>query len=111
MFWRWKRLGAVDRSNVWKHYGWFSGLMCLGCILGAVAQPAWAAFLVNYYASERPNFTNSTVRGGAEDIKATLSYAKVSWAELAAALSHVVPCLMQSLILCLRPCAGLQYTP
>jgi hypothetical protein len=88
MFWRWKRLGALNRSRVWKHYGWFSGLMCLGCILGAVAQPAWAAFLVNYYTSERPNFTNSTVRGGPEDTEAMLSYAKVSLAESAAALSR-----------------------
>lgn len=51
MFWRWKRLDAADRSRVWKHYGWFSGLMSSGCILGAVAQPAWAAFLIDFYGS------------------------------------------------------------
>ncbi len=85
MFWRWKRLDAHDRSRVWKHYGWYSGLMCLGCATGAVAQPAWAMFLVNFYTSEIPNYTNSTVRGGPEDIEASLSYAQVSFAASAAA--------------------------
>jgi hypothetical protein len=78
VFWLWKRLDANNRNRVWKYYGWFSGLMCFGCCVGAVSYPAWALFLVKYYNSERPNFTNSTVRGGPQDIQAAVSYAQVT---------------------------------
>ncbi len=117
MFWRWKRLDAHDRSRVWKHYGWYSGLMCLGCATGAVAQPAWAMFLVNFYTSEEPNFTNSTVRGGPEDIEALLSYARVRFAAWAAASSlcaafySIIERAVQIVELHHRPCAGSQYMP
>ncbi len=51
--------------------------MCVGCSISALSNLAWTLFLVEYYSSERPVFTNSTLRGGPEDIKATLSYAEV----------------------------------
>ena len=77
LFWLWRRLDVADRQRVWKHYGWFSGLMCVGCCIKALSNQAWTLFLVQFYSSERPVFTNSTIRGGPEDIKATLSYAEV----------------------------------
>ena len=77
MFKRWLHLSDGDKSSVWRYYGWFSGLMCFGCCVGAVSYPAWALFLVKYYSSVRPVFTNSTVRGGPEDIQAAVSYAQV----------------------------------
>jgi hypothetical protein len=51
--------------------------MCVGCCIKALSNQAWTLFLVQFYSSERPVFTNSTIRGGPEDIKATLSYAEV----------------------------------
>jgi hypothetical protein len=35
-----------DRPRVWVLYGWFSGLMCLGSVFGAVTWVAWMQFLV-----------------------------------------------------------------
>jgi hypothetical protein len=57
MFWHWRRLDGPDRNSVWKHYGWFCGLMCFGCLAGAMSYLAWAMFLVNYYTTrEDPSF-------------------------------------------------------
>ena len=39
MFWRWWRMKEEDRRRVWVLYGWFSGLMCVGSVFGAVT---WA---------------------------------------------------------------------
>ena len=44
MFWRWWRMDEEDRPRVWVLYGWFSGLMCVGSVFGAVA---WAADMQN----------------------------------------------------------------
>ena len=34
-----------DRPRVWQLYGWFSGLMCLGSVFGAVTWAAWMMVL------------------------------------------------------------------
>ena len=34
------------RQRVWLLYGWFSGLMCLGSVFGAVTWAAWMQYLV-----------------------------------------------------------------
>ena len=49
MFRRWWRLDDYDRGLIWKHYGWFCGLMCIGCCLAAVSFMAWAQWLVGFY--------------------------------------------------------------
>jgi hypothetical protein len=49
---RWRRLDDYDRGRVWKHYGWFSGLMSVGCCTGATSFGAWAMWLSNFYLSE-----------------------------------------------------------
>jgi len=46
MLWRWWRMEEQDRPRVWLLYGWFSGLMCLGSVFGAVTWGAWMQFLV-----------------------------------------------------------------
>jgi hypothetical protein len=51
MFRRWWLLDSYDRGCVWKHYGWFCGLMCIGCCSGAVSYAAWAQWLAGLYAS------------------------------------------------------------
>ena len=38
-----------NRPRVWLLYGWFSGLMCLGSVFGAVTWGAWMQFLVLLY--------------------------------------------------------------
>ena len=62
MFWHWKRLDGPDRDSVWKHYGWFCGLMCSGCCVGAISYLAWAMFLVNYYATREDTSFWTSVR-------------------------------------------------
>ena len=46
MFWRWWRIEQEDRRRVWQLYGWFSGLMCVGSVFGAVTWGAWMMVLV-----------------------------------------------------------------
>ena len=36
-----------DRQSVWVLYGWFSGLMCVGSVFGAVTWAAWMQYLVS----------------------------------------------------------------
>ena len=36
---------------MWVLYGWFSGLMCVGSVFGAVAWAAWMQFLVALYST------------------------------------------------------------
>ena len=48
---RWWRLDDYDRSRIWKHYGWFCGLMCFGSCAGTVAYAAISSFFDNYYKS------------------------------------------------------------
>ena len=75
---RWWRLDDSDRARIWKRYGLFCGLLCCGSCAGAVCFPAFAQFLVNYYASERPAFTSSVVVNGPQDFEAAFSYSRVS---------------------------------
>ena len=46
MFWLWRRMEEADRPRVWVLYGWFSGLMCVGSVFGAVTWVAWMQYLV-----------------------------------------------------------------
>ena len=39
------------RRHLWALYGWFSGLMCVGSVFGAVAWAAWMQFLVALYST------------------------------------------------------------
>ena len=48
---RWLLLSYDDKLIVWRHYGWFSGLMCFGCCMGAVSYSAWAQWLTGFYFS------------------------------------------------------------
>ena len=38
-----------DRPLVWVLYGWFSGLMCVGSVFGAVTWAFWMQFLVAFF--------------------------------------------------------------
>ena len=49
MLWRWWHMEEQNRPRVWLLYGWFSGLMCLGSVFGAVTWGAWMQFLVLLY--------------------------------------------------------------
>jgi hypothetical protein len=51
MFLRWRQMQEEDRSRVWLLYGWFSGLMFLGSVFGAVTWGAWMQFLVALFKS------------------------------------------------------------
>ncbi len=51
MLWRWWRLDDYDRGRIWKHYGWFCGLMCFGSCAGTVSYAAISSFFDNYYKS------------------------------------------------------------
>ena len=51
MFVRWWRLKEEDRPRVWPLYGWFSGLMCVGSVFGAVAWAVWMQFLLTRFSS------------------------------------------------------------
>jgi hypothetical protein len=73
---RWRRLDEYDRARVWKHYGWFSALMCIGCCAGAVSFAAWAEWLRYYYLSDWKS--NDIVDGNDRFYKAQSSYALVS---------------------------------
>ena len=46
-----------DRRQVWELYGWFSGLMWLGSVFGAVAWGAWMQFLVATFNTGTPGLT------------------------------------------------------
>ena len=50
MFVRWWRLEEDDRRRVWLLYGYFSGLMCVGSVFGAVAWAVWMQFLLAYFS-------------------------------------------------------------
>jgi hypothetical protein len=50
MFLRWRRMAEEDRRRVWRLYGWFSGLMCLGSVFGAVTWAAWMMVLALYFS-------------------------------------------------------------
>jgi len=50
MFLRWRRMAEEDRRRVWRLYGWFSGLMCLGSVFGAVTWGAWMMVLASIFS-------------------------------------------------------------
>jgi hypothetical protein len=76
MHFLWRRLDEYDRGRVWKHYGWFSGLMSIGCCAGAASFGAWLGWLREYYAS---HWTAIDMKAGtARFFEAQTAYAHVS---------------------------------
>ena len=43
-----------DRPRVWVLYGWFSGLMCVGSVFGAVTWAFWLQALVALFTAFTP---------------------------------------------------------
>ena len=48
-----------DRQRIWVMYGWFTGLMCVGSVLGAITWGAFMRYLVAEYTVFTPGLTNS----------------------------------------------------
>ncbi len=48
-----------DRRQVWLLYGWYSGLMCLGSLFGAVTWGAWMQALVVSFNGLTPGLTTA----------------------------------------------------
>jgi hypothetical protein len=46
-----------DRARVWVLYGWFSGLMCVGSVFGAVTWAFWMQFLVTFFTGSIPGLS------------------------------------------------------
>jgi hypothetical protein len=46
-----------DRARVWVLYGWFSGLMCVGSVFGAVTWAFWMQALVALFTSITPGLS------------------------------------------------------
>ena len=46
-----------DRPRVWVLYGWFSGLMCVGSVFGAVTWAFWMQFLVAIFTGSSPGLS------------------------------------------------------
>ena len=58
-FSRWLRLKKELKGQVWELFGWFSGLMCVGCITSAVG---WGLFMHNNSQSSlfgQPGYTST----------------------------------------------------
>jgi hypothetical protein len=53
MFYRWWNLGDDIRQQVWRLYGWFSGLMMCGSCVGAVTWAAWMQYSAYEFKSMR----------------------------------------------------------
>ena len=47
------------RQRVWVLYGWFSGLMCVGSVFGAVAWAFWMQALVALFTGDTPGLSNA----------------------------------------------------
>ena len=47
------------RQRVWQLYGWFSGLMCVGSVFGAVTWAFWMQSLVAGFTSSNPALSNA----------------------------------------------------
>ena len=62
MFWRWWRLEEEDRPRVWVLYGWFSGLMCLGSVFGAVTWAFRMRTLVAFFTLFTPGLLPAQVK-------------------------------------------------
>jgi hypothetical protein len=54
MFLRWWRIEEEHRPRVWVLYGWFSGLMCVGSVFGAVTWAFWMHYLVVIFTGSTP---------------------------------------------------------
>jgi len=59
MFVRWWRLEEDDRRRVWLLYGWFSGLMCVGSVFGAVAWAMWMQVLLIFFSGFTSGLTHA----------------------------------------------------
>jgi hypothetical protein len=70
--------------------------MSIGSCTGAVCYASWAHWLRNYYDTERPTFTNTTLENGSEDIASAVSYAQVSTSARIVAQLHEVNALFQA---------------
>ena len=42
MHFRWRGLSTQTRQYVWRMYGWFTGLMCFGSLVGAAT---WVCYM------------------------------------------------------------------
>jgi hypothetical protein len=51
-----------DRARVWLLYGWFSGLMCLGSVFGAVTWAFWMQILVAAFTPGTPGLSLAQVQ-------------------------------------------------
>ena len=49
------------RQRVWVLYGWFSGLMCVGSVFGAVTWAFWMQTLVANFTSFNPALSNAQI--------------------------------------------------
>ena len=47
------------RQRVWVLYGWFSGLMCVGSVFGAVTWAFWMQVLVTFFTGNTPGLSNA----------------------------------------------------
>ena len=80
MWWRWRRIDEIGRRSLWRLYGWFTGLMCIGSCAGAVA---WAVFVKQsalFIVSQNANAFASN-----HDTPATISTLIAEQADLTAA--------------------------
>ncbi len=59
---RWWRLDSRRKRQVWRLYGWFTGLMCFGSCLGAVAWVANMQQLCTYYSALNAASSRSLTR-------------------------------------------------
>jgi hypothetical protein len=53
LFFLWLRMGGEGRQTVWRLYGWYSGLMMLGSIIGAFTWSAYMMYLLRSYESSK----------------------------------------------------------
>ena len=49
------------RQRVWVLYGWFSGLMCVGSVFGAVTWAFWMQYLVAFFTAFNPGLSPAQV--------------------------------------------------
>ena len=57
MFVRWLRVSARRKQQMWRMYGWFTGLMCSGSIFGSAAWASYLQFLVAFFTAS-PGVSN-----------------------------------------------------
>ena len=58
------------RQRVWVLYGWFSGLMCVGSVFGAVTWAFWMQVLVTFFTGNTPGLSNAQL----ESLNAQAAY-------------------------------------